>query len=57
MATKCIVRLAQAKDISVLQQLDEWPSLEIWQRKIEAQEFIVLELEQAIIGLARYTTL
>ncbi len=51
------VRLAQPGDIPALQRLDPWPKERIWQQKIANGEVIVLELEDKIVGLARYAVL
>lgn len=52
-----ITRLAQNSDIPLLQAIDSWPKEAIWKQKIHSQEVIVLELDQKIIGVIRYSVL
>lgn len=51
------VRIALQKDLPALQALDSWPSAQVWQQKIDAQEVIVLEADGQLSGLMRFTRL
>lgn len=51
------VRLAKPDDTPKLTRLDKWPSELSWQRKIAAEEVLVLESPPQIVGLIRFTRL
>lgn len=51
------VRLAQPEDLPALKRIDRWPKEWMWQQKTAAREVIVLELDNKIVGLARYDVL
>lgn len=54
---KTTIRLAVLDDIPALQALDDYPKDAIWQQKISQQEVIVLSIDDAVVGLARYGVL
>lgn len=51
------VRLATPDDINALLAIDPWPKETMWRHKIAGREVVVLELEDAVVGLARYDVL
>lgn len=52
-----MIRLASPEDIPALQKLDPWPKERIWRQKIAAGEVVVLEIDDNVVGLARYAVL
>lgn len=52
-----LIRLAKVSDITELEKLDPWPGKEKWQRKIEGEEVIVLEINNRLVGLLRFSLL
>lgn len=54
---KPLIRLAKPNDIVGLQSLDPWPKEVTWHTKISNAEVIVLELNEQVMGLIRYSVL
>lgn len=52
-----VARLATEADIPALRALDGWPSEATWRRVIANDEALVLEVDGAVVGLARYSVL